>query len=100
MSTPVPNPELEWLRALLRDVETAQGAIPLLDKPTSVIGPGPAWTGTKADAVHDNDLKPHVKPFADALHELDDEVRRRLHATPATVSANVAKLMRIDYYGR
>lgn len=94
----VPNPEIQWLQALLRSVEAAQQAIPTLDAPTSSIGPGPAWTGTRADKVHDNDLAPAARPFAQALKNLDSGVREQLNSVPKTVSATTAKLMRDDYY--
>ena len=99
-STPVPNPALQWLRDLLRDVEGAQQAIPSLEHPTSIIGPGPAWTGTQADRVHDHQLAPHVRPFDQALRELSQQVQDEINRTAPTVPAGTAKLMRIDYYGR
>lgn len=95
-SAPVPNPALGWLHSLLTYVHAAQAAIPLLDGPTSSIGPGPAWTGSKALDVHDHDLAPHVRPFREALQHLDDLVRAEIKVTDASVPAGEAKMMRIE----
>lgn len=99
-SVQVPNPVLGWLQSLLSRVQTAQSAIPNIDAPTASIGPGPAWTGSKARDVHDHDLAPHAKPFKDALNALDDEVSAKIaevRSSEPTVSAGVAKAMRLDY---
>lgn len=100
LSTPVPNPVIGWLQSLLGRVQAAQAAIPTIDAPTSSIGPGPAWTGSTARGVHDHDLAPHAKPFKDALDELDDQVSAKIaevRSSEPTVSAGVAKAMRLDY---
>lgn len=94
----VPNPALEWLGQLLRRVQSAKGAIPTLDAPTSSIGPGPAWTGTKANSVHDHDLAPIARPFSQALNALEGDVNAEIAKTDKTVPASTAKMMRTDYY--
>lgn len=93
----VPNPELAWLRALLTRVQSAQSEVPDIDGPTGSIGPGPAWTGTRALAVHDQQLAPVAGQFKQALNALDTAVQEKINSTPATVTANVAKLMRLDH---
>jgi len=95
---PVPNPALEWLGQLLRRVQTATAAIPTLDSPTSAIGPGPAWTGTKANSVHDTELAPVARPFSQALGALAGDVQAEVNKTPKTVPASIAKMMRMQYY--
>jgi hypothetical protein len=95
--TQVPNPALGWLQTLLHEVQSAQSAIPLLDKPTGSIGPGPAWTGSKADSTHDHDLAPVAKPFAAALNALDGDVQAEINRLPKTVSSTVAHAMIMEH---
>ena len=93
----VSNPQLTWLASLLRRVQSAKAAIPSLDAPTSSIGPGPAWTGTRANSVHDHDLAPVARPFSQALNTLESDVQAEIAKTPKTVSAAEAKMMRMSY---
>ncbi|WP_375492292.1 hypothetical protein [uncultured Jatrophihabitans sp.] len=98
--TDVPNPKLTWLRELLASAQAAANATPTLESPTKAIGPGTAWTGTRADQVHDNLLAPNAGPFQHALNELVNDILKVIGNTPKTVPASQVHMMELVHAGR
>jgi hypothetical protein len=81
-------------------VGTAVDATPDLDSAAKAIGPGTAWTGSKANEVHDNLLAPSAKEFRTALHALAQDVKTVIAGTPKTVSASAAHMMELAHAHR
>jgi hypothetical protein len=96
MSDDVPNPLLSAIDGLITRTETAVSETPHIDGPTESIGPGPAWTGATARAVHDDHLAPHAEAVKTSLNHLVQDVEDAKGDIDPMVSEGVARAIRYE----
>jgi hypothetical protein len=93
----VENPTIGWLQALKASVETARAGVPDIEAPTKSIGPGPAWTGTKADETH-HTLAGMAPTLKAALNDLAADVQDAIAAVhPKKMTAQEAHFLLNDH---
>lgn len=96
MSDDVPNPLLSAIDGLITRTENAVSETPNMNSPTESIGPGPAWTGPTARALHDDYLAPHAEAVKTALTNLVQDVEDAKGDIEPMVSEGVARAIRYE----
>lgn len=86
-----------WLESLKSTVEIRVSGVKDIDGPTGSIGPGPGWTGERADTVHEtlSGMAPGLKA---ALKALESDVQDAIDdVSPKLVTPTHARGMHVQH---